>query len=94
LIFLSNCGPAGDLLREEDVLEWLVHNKNTGDDEEDVIEDVTAKTLDTLISSSPHLAVLFCESNGPFPSARVLLLLGAPLIPLPPPIGLHVIWSH
>ena len=50
----------GDLLREEDVLEWLVQHKNTGGDE-DVIEDVTAKTLDTMINSSPHLAVLFCN---------------------------------
>lgn len=52
----------GDLLREEDVLEWLVQHKNTGGDE-DVIEDVTAKTLDTMINSSPHLAVLFYDHN-------------------------------
>ena len=50
----------GDLLKEDDVLEWLVHNKNTGA-EEDVIEDVTAKTLETMINTSPHLAVLFCK---------------------------------
>lgn len=51
---------AGELTREEDVLEWLVQNKSTGD-EEDVIEDVTAKTLDTLIGSIDNLVVLFCE---------------------------------
>lgn len=51
----------GDLLREEDVLEWLVQNKNTASEEEDMIEDVTAKTLETLTSTAPHLAVLFCK---------------------------------
>lgn len=49
-----------ELTREEDVLEWLVQNKSTGD-EEDVIEDVTAKTLETLIESIDNLVVLFCE---------------------------------
>lgn len=49
-----------ELTREEDVLEWLVQNKSTGD-EEDVIEDVTAKTLDTLIGSVDNLVVLFCK---------------------------------
>lgn len=49
-----------ELTREEDVLEWLVHNKSTGD-EDDVIEDVTAKTLDTLIGSVENLVVLFCK---------------------------------
>uniref|UniRef100_A0A1B0G981 Thioredoxin domain-containing protein n=1 Tax=Glossina morsitans morsitans TaxID=37546 RepID=A0A1B0G981_GLOMM len=39
----------GELQREEDVLEWLVQNKSTGD-EDDVIEDVTPKTLATLIN--------------------------------------------
>lgn len=51
---------AGELSREEDVLEWLVQNKSTGDDEE-VIEDVTAKTLNTLIGNIDSLAVLFCK---------------------------------
>lgn len=48
-----------ELSREEDVLEWLVANKSTGD-EEDVIEDVTAKTLQTLIGNIDNLVVLFC----------------------------------
>lgn len=51
----------GDLLREEDVLEWLVQNKNTASEEEDMIEDVTAKTLETMTSTAAHLAVLFCK---------------------------------
>ncbi|XP_068911270.1 uncharacterized protein hlk isoform X7 [Tenebrio molitor] len=50
----------GELTREEDVLEWLVQHKSTGD-EDDVIEDVTLKTLGTLISSVDHLAVLFYD---------------------------------
>lgn len=49
-----------ELSREEDVLEWLVANKSTGD-EEDVIEDVTAKTLNTLIGNIDNLVVLFCS---------------------------------
>jgi len=48
-----------ELSREEDVLEWLVANKSTGD-EEDVIEDVTSKTLNTLIGNIDNLVVLFC----------------------------------
>lgn len=50
---------ADELSKEEDVLEWLVANKSTGD-EEDVIEDVTAKTLQTLIGNIDNLVVLFC----------------------------------
>lgn len=52
----------GELSREEDVLEWLVQNKSTGD-EDDVIEDVTSKTLGTLISNIDNLVVLFCTYN-------------------------------
>jgi len=54
------CKYLDELTREEDVLEWLVQNKSTGD-EEDVIEDVTSKTLDTLIGSVDNLVVLFCK---------------------------------
>lgn len=46
--------------KEEDVLEWLIENKSTGDDEE-IIEDVTAKTLHTLIGNVDNLVVLFCK---------------------------------
>ncbi|XP_066251341.1 uncharacterized protein hlk isoform X2 [Euwallacea similis] len=53
---------SGDLTKEEDVLEWLVQNKSTGD-EDDVIEDVTLKTLGTLINSVDHLAVLFYDRD-------------------------------
>lgn len=54
------CLLSDELTREEDVLEWLVQNKSTGD-EEDVIEEVTSKTLDTLIGSIDNLVVLFCR---------------------------------
>lgn len=53
----------GELSKEEDVLEWLIENKSTGDDEE-VIEDVTAKTLSTLIGNVDNLVVLFCKWCG------------------------------
>lgn len=51
---------ADELQREEDVLEWLVENKATGD-EDDVIEEVNAKTLKTLIANIDNLVVLFCR---------------------------------
>ncbi|XP_037963657.1 uncharacterized protein LOC105392584 isoform X6 [Plutella xylostella] len=52
----------GELSKEEDVLEWLIANKSTGD-EEDVIEDVTAKTLNTLIGNVDNLVVLFYNND-------------------------------
>ncbi|CAH1962777.1 unnamed protein product [Acanthoscelides obtectus] len=60
----------GDLSREEDVLEWLVQHKSTGD-EDDIIEDVTLKTLSTLISSVDNLAVLFYDHDDDY-SLQVL----------------------
>ncbi|XP_013184648.2 uncharacterized protein LOC106130366 isoform X2 [Amyelois transitella] len=59
-----------ELSREEDVLEWLIANKSTGD-EEDVIEDVTAKTLNTLIGNVDNLVVLFYD-HGEDDSMTVL----------------------
>ncbi|XP_028171997.1 uncharacterized protein LOC114361215 isoform X2 [Ostrinia furnacalis] len=60
----------GELSREEDVLEWLIANKSTGD-EEDIIEDVTAKTLNTLIGNVDNLVVLFYD-HGDDESMTVL----------------------
>uniref|UniRef100_U5EMW7 Putative nucleolar protein 58 n=1 Tax=Corethrella appendiculata TaxID=1370023 RepID=U5EMW7_9DIPT len=51
-----------ELQREEDVLEWLIENKSTGD-EDDVIEDVTPKTLKTLINNIDNLVVLFYDKG-------------------------------
>lgn len=50
----------GSLSKEEDVLEWLIENKATGDDD-DVIEDVSGRTLQTLIGNADRLAVFFCK---------------------------------
>lgn len=47
-------------MNEDKVLEWLVENKNTGDDD-DFIDDVTLGLLNSLIDSLDHLAVIFCE---------------------------------
>ena len=44
------------------VLEWLIENRSTGD-EDDVIEDVDIKSLETMIQSVEQLAVLFCKLN-------------------------------
>ncbi|XP_045120692.1 uncharacterized protein LOC123510033 isoform X11 [Portunus trituberculatus] len=52
----------GDLMNEDKVLEWLVENKNTGDDD-DVIDDVTMGLLNTLIDSVDHLAVVFYDRD-------------------------------
>jgi hypothetical protein len=44
-------------------LEWLIINKNSGDDENEEIEAVSAKALWTLVDSIDHLAVLFLDSS-------------------------------
>lgn len=50
----------GNLLKEQEVLNWLVRQK-----ESDEIEDVTPEILDALIQRSDYLAVLFCKENIP-----------------------------
>ena len=52
---------AGDLRAEDDILEWLVQNRNSGD-EEDVIEEVEFSTLQAMVTAVENIAVLFCES--------------------------------
>ena len=42
------------------MLDWLVQNKSTGDDD-DEIEDVSETMLEAMIDSVDYLAVLFCE---------------------------------
>nr|XP_037282150.1 uncharacterized protein LOC119175058 isoform X4 [Rhipicephalus microplus] len=51
---------SGDLTKEEQVLEWLVKQKET-----DEIEDVTPEVLETLIKKSNFLAVLFYDKDDP-----------------------------
>ena len=43
-------------MKEEEVLEWLVHQKSS-----DEIEDVSDVILEDMIDSTHFLAVLFCE---------------------------------
>ncbi|KAF2367458.1 Thioredoxin domain [Trinorchestia longiramus] len=52
----------GDLMNEDKVLEWLLENKSTGD-EDDVIEEVTAGLLNSLIDSMDTLAVVFYDRD-------------------------------
>ena len=53
---------SGDLRAEDDILEWLIQNRNSGD-EEDVIEEVEFKTLEAMVSAVENIAVLFCKSK-------------------------------
>ncbi len=48
-------------MNEEAILEWLIHNRSTGD-EEDVIEDIAAESLEAMVNSVENLAVLFCKN--------------------------------
>ncbi|KAH9383753.1 hypothetical protein HPB48_025519 [Haemaphysalis longicornis] len=49
---------AGDLTKEEEVIEWLLHQMKS-----DAIEEVSDKILDSLIEKHPHVAVLFYKEN-------------------------------
>ena len=42
------------------MLEWLVQNRNSGD-EEDVIEEVEFTTLQAMVSAVENIAELFCK---------------------------------
>ncbi|TRY76604.1 hypothetical protein TCAL_03494 [Tigriopus californicus] len=53
----------GDLAQETEILEWLIHTRTTGDDE-DVIEEVSSTELETLISSVENLAVLYYDDES------------------------------
>ncbi|KAG1669120.1 putative protein disulfide-isomerase C1F5.02 [Nymphon striatum] len=48
----------GDLIDEDAVLKWLIHQKNS-----DEIEDVTDVILEKMIKSSKHLTVLFYDGD-------------------------------
>ncbi|XP_054164277.1 uncharacterized protein LOC128961959 isoform X2 [Oppia nitens] len=49
----------GDLMVEEEVLKWLIHQKSS-----DEIEDVSDVVLDNMIDSSSYLAVLFYDRDN------------------------------
>lgn len=48
----------GTLVAEDDVLEWLIQNRSSGD-EDDVIEEVQFKSLEAMVAAVENIAVLF-----------------------------------
>lgn len=67
LVYYRNKAPIlyeGDFVSPDQLLDWLVHNRATGEEDEDVIEEVSASALDAMISSVEHLGVLFCKSRN------------------------------
>lgn len=46
----------GDLMKEEELLGWLLHQKRHSE-----IPDITDEMMDQLIEKTKYLAVLFCE---------------------------------
>lgn len=46
----------GDLMQEEELLGWLIHQKKHTE-----IPEVTDEMKDKLIETFPHVAVIFCE---------------------------------
>ena len=57
LIYFENSIPSiydGDLMKEEEVLDWLIEQKTS-----DTIEEVTDKILEKLIENEEYLAVFF-----------------------------------
>ncbi|XP_074599634.1 hulk isoform X2 [Brevipalpus obovatus] len=62
LVYFENSVPnfySGDLTKEETVLEWLIHQKNS-----DEIEDVSDVVLHQMIANKPHVAVLFYDKKS------------------------------
>ena len=47
----------GDLLKEEELLGWLVHQKRHSE-----IPEITDEMLDSLIQGRKYVAALFCKS--------------------------------
>lgn len=48
----------GDLMNEDQLLGWLLHQKKHTE-----IPEVTDEMMDKLIETSPYLAVLFCKRS-------------------------------
>lgn len=46
----------GDLMKEDELLGWLLHQKRHSE-----IPEVTDEMMDKLIETTPYLAVIFCE---------------------------------
>lgn len=51
----------GDLMKEEELLGWLIHQKKHSE-----IPDITDEMMDLLIESQQYLAVLFCKKYMSF----------------------------
>ena len=56
------CQCLGDVTDETKVLDWLINNRNVGDDAER-LEEVNAKTLEGMVSTSEGIVVLFCKQH-------------------------------
>ena len=54
----------GDLQNEEQVLKWLEEFKNVDDEDDDVIEDVSADNWESMIDKTDILAVFVCECSA------------------------------
>ncbi|XP_053677747.1 uncharacterized protein LOC128727826 isoform X3 [Anopheles nili] len=50
----------GDMMKEEDILEWVLQQYNT---KPEIIESVDRKTLQVLVNEVEHLAVLFYDDD-------------------------------
>jgi hypothetical protein len=58
LVYFENKVPSifeGDLLDEDQVLEWLVYQKL-----EDTIENINREMLNLMIQTKDYMAVIFC----------------------------------
>lgn len=54
----------GDITDEGRVLDWLISNRNVGDDGGERLEEVTATALESMVSSKDGIVVLFCKSTS------------------------------
>lgn len=54
---LHNC-VAGDLMNEDQLLGWLLHQKKHVE-----IPEITDEMLEKLVETSPYIAVLFCKRS-------------------------------
>lgn len=59
----------GDLMKEEELLSWLVHQKRHSE-----IPDISDEIMEKLIDKVEYLAVLFCKSFLIVSSNLVMIL--------------------
>ena len=63
---------SGDVTDEGKVLDWLISNRNVGDDSER-LEEVTIVALEGMTSTKDGIVVLFCEFSTNFPNFPIAL---------------------